>query len=323
MLCGVYDSTPLAAGDHPAGSGLGAEKRALEVHGQHSVPLGFVRLQERLVPDDPSVIHQDVDLAVGRDGCLDQVGASLQGCYVVEARHGVATKRANFRDHSARRSLTSASPVPFDAQVVDDHLGALARKEQRLGTADAPSGTGENRYLTIQKSHHVGAWCRWHGKSRMPLTHGRLDPGIYLGETNKRRLSRFPTRSAMNELVVCEVCHRHVKAKDDSCPFCSHGMATRNATLGLAGAIVMSVGLSLAACGEEASGGAGNGTGSMIALYAGPPIHDASSQGGGGGNAIALYAAPAHLDGGLSKGAGGGGGIVALYAAVPFGDASI
>jgi hypothetical protein len=119
----------------------------------------------------------------------------------------------------------------------------------------------------------------------------------------------------MSELVVCEVCHRHVKAKDERCPFCSHGMSARNSALGIAGAIVVTVGLSLAACGDEASGGGGTG-GNVTALYAGPPTADASTEGGGGG--IAAYAPPVFVDGGASKSDAGSsnfdGGASALYA---------
>ena len=63
----------------------------------------------------------------------------------------------------------------------------------------------------------------------------------------------------MSRLVLCPVCHRHVKNNDDSCPFCRNTMPVRHA-LALAGAVV------LAACSGnvdvDAAGGGPNASGS-------------------------------------------------------------
>lgn len=71
----------------------------------------------------------------------------------------------------------------------------------------------------------------------------------------------------MDSLVLCERCQRHVKRRDAACPFCKVRMPVRS-VLGLAGALLVGVEVSLTACG-----------GSTRSLYAGPP-------GGGGAGGL-------------------------------------
>ena len=66
----------------------------------------------------------------------------------------------------------------------------------------------------------------------------------------------------VDKLVVCQVCHRHVKQGDGRCPFCRSAMPEARASVLLAGAVAVGIGLSLAAC-------------SAISTY-GPPPYDAA-----------------------------------------------
>lgn len=55
----------------------------------------------------------------------------------------------------------------------------------------------------------------------------------------------------MEQLVLCQVCHRHVKSADVACPFCRSAMTRRrDAALRAAGAVTFGLALSFAACGE-------------------------------------------------------------------------
>lgn len=51
----------------------------------------------------------------------------------------------------------------------------------------------------------------------------------------------------MGSLSVCEACHRHVKVAEPSCPFCR----SPRSRVDLTAALVIGVGLSLAACGAS------------------------------------------------------------------------
>ncbi|MCE7893368.1 MAG: hypothetical protein DYH12_27305, partial [Sorangiineae bacterium PRO1] len=63
----------------------------------------------------------------------------------------------------------------------------------------------------------------------------------------------------MDSFFVCESCQRHVKATETTCPFCR----SARSRVGVTAALVVGVGLSLAACGGDSdSGGSGGAAGS-------------------------------------------------------------
>ncbi len=112
----------------------------------------------------------------------------------------------------------------------------------------------------------------------------------------------------MDELVVCQVCHRHVKQKDAACPFCRSAMPPLRA-VALAGALVVGVaaGMSLAGCGES------------VALYGGPPYEQDGGLGGGGGEGGGGGSTTSTGSGGdTNTGGSGQGGAVAAYGPPPF-----
>jgi hypothetical protein len=107
---------------------------------------------------------------------------------------------------------------------------------------------------------------------------------------------------AMDQLIVCPVCHRHVKGADEACPFCRNTMPARTAAA-IAGAAVVGLALTLAACSSSTtSGNGGGGTtvstsasntgGGAVVMYGPPPPTDAGT--GGQGGAITAYAPPPH-----------------------------
>lgn len=110
-------------------------------------------------------------------------------------------------------------------------------------------------------------------------------------------------------LVPCASCHRHVRASEAACPFCSSALPRATArdqvaTTGLSRAAVLALGaaLSIVACSDDDSG-TGNKTGeigqggaSAGSSSGGNSSGGASSAGNGGaagdGSAMALYGAP-------------------------------
>jgi hypothetical protein len=69
---------PSCGGDHP-----------FEVHIDHDVPLLFGQIGDVAVADYPGVVDQDVQVAVGVERRLDDVGPALPGGHVVVAGHGL------------------------------------------------------------------------------------------------------------------------------------------------------------------------------------------------------------------------------------------
>jgi hypothetical protein len=92
----------------------------------------------------------------------------------------------------------------------------------------------------------------------------------------------------MDRLTVCEKCGRHMKTTEATCPFCSRVARPRSAAVGLAGAVMVTVGV--AGCIVSAYGPAPD-----LGGYGGGTATDAGNYEGG---AIALYASPALGDAG-------------------------
>ena len=44
----------------------------LQVDPDHVVPVGLLHVEAHLVPEDPGVVHEDVELSPGVDGLLDE-----------------------------------------------------------------------------------------------------------------------------------------------------------------------------------------------------------------------------------------------------------
>ena len=92
----------------------------------------------------------------------------------------------------------------------------------------------------------------------------------------------------MSELIVCEVCHRHVKGADAACPFCGSKIPEAQRSIGLAGAAVVGLAIAIAACTSTTGGSGGGGAGGTTV-----------DGGGHGGQPVAAYGPPPPLDGGV------------------------
>ncbi|MCC6216854.1 MAG: RING-HC finger protein [Polyangiaceae bacterium] len=127
----------------------------------------------------------------------------------------------------------------------------------------------------------------------------------------------------MQELIVCEHCHRHHLASERECPFCRR--PTPSAARGLTAAILFGMGLTLTGCGGDtddgktggnvtgdsgtdgSAGGAGGqgsgGMGGIAPAYGPPPMGGTAGQGG----MVAAYGPPP-MGGAAGQAAGGQGG---------------
>src|SRR5581483_3507574 len=117
---------------------------APEVDRHDRVPEFGCHLGEALVPDDPGVVHDNVDATEGVESRLHDGGGAIVGADGVGVRDGFAAGGDDFVDHLLGWSSRSAVPVHRSAEVVDDDFGAAGREEQRVLAAEAAAGAGDH-----------------------------------------------------------------------------------------------------------------------------------------------------------------------------------
>lgn len=174
-----------------------------------------------------------------------------------------------------------------------------ARESQRIDT-DAPRF---ERTSDTPPKIALGHLC--------PKRHGLTTVNFCAGDL--RCTADLKARLGMEKLVVCGVCHRHVKHRDAACPFCKSAISPVRGAVGLAGVVAVGLTLGLAACTSSGSGGSGGGTttgdGGALPAY-GAPAWDS-----GAGGMVEAYGPPPPTD------AGTGGGSVTAYGPPPPEDA--
>ena len=130
---------PQSRVDHPPRRGLRAEEAALEVHVEDVVPVGLGHGQEIDAREDPRVVDED-----RRRSQLPRHGA----------HHRLRVARSGDVTRDETRAATRAADLAGDplgglaiVEVVDAHVGALARERHRDGAADALLGARHQRDL--------------------------------------------------------------------------------------------------------------------------------------------------------------------------------
>src|SRR6185369_10698157 len=92
---------------------------------------------------------------LGNDG----IRAFFAGNAIV-AGFGATAASANFRDYGVRGGSCGSRTVPSAAQIIHQHVRALAREQQRAGSADAVACASYHRDLAVEESH--AAECRFY-----------------------------------------------------------------------------------------------------------------------------------------------------------------
>ena len=87
-------------------------------------------LKRHLVPQDAGVVHQDVELAEGVDGLVDQGLGTLPRADVGRVDGGVAPAGLDQLDDLLGRVLVVTLALQRCADVVDDDLGALGSQQR-------------------------------------------------------------------------------------------------------------------------------------------------------------------------------------------------
>ena len=123
--------------DHAPGGGLADEKRALEVHPQHAVEVGFRQREEIGAVNDAGIVDQDVDAAERAAGFRDHVLGRLRIADIGVDELGLA--------EGARRRLAG-----FGIDVGDGDARALGDVAPGNRVADAVRPAGHDRDLVLE-----------------------------------------------------------------------------------------------------------------------------------------------------------------------------
>ncbi len=143
---------------------LRRQEGAIQVDGQHFLPLGKGKLLNRVDDLDAGVADQDVHAAkFGDDGRHAVVDGLLVGDVHRQA-HRDSLVRADFLRRGVRRLLL---------KVGDGHLGSLAREAEGDGLSDAAGGAGDDGGFFLE-SH---GYLRSNGHRRYVLGHGEFGLG--------------------------------------------------------------------------------------------------------------------------------------------------
>ena len=156
---------------------------ALEVDLDNRIPLFFGHVHEHPVAQDAGVVHDDVEATEVVDRLLDDVAGALPGRDVVTVGDGLAAHRFDLGDHIVRGTVGVTGTVTGPADVVHHDLGTLAGHHQRVLTADAPAGTGDDHNSSFTHLCHAG-WISRGERSKATSACGpstdqtdRIDPG--------------------------------------------------------------------------------------------------------------------------------------------------
>jgi hypothetical protein len=134
--------------------GAGDVVGAAKVHLDDLVPVLVIHLVEHLVAQDAGRIDDRVQAAEGVLGLLDHTPDGGHGGDAVGVGHGFAAGGLDFVGRLLGRTCVAfVTAADAAAQVVDDDLGALARRQQGALLADAAGGAGDQNNLALKYAH--------------------------------------------------------------------------------------------------------------------------------------------------------------------------
>jgi hypothetical protein len=108
---------------------------------------------EGLVPQDPGVVDDAVDLVEGIDAGLQDVLSTLEGGHIVVVRNGLAAGGPDLLDHFVRHGAPAAGAVARTTEVVDDDRGARLRQRERVVTSNAAARARHDDRLSVHQPH--------------------------------------------------------------------------------------------------------------------------------------------------------------------------
>src|SRR4051794_15060671 len=117
----------------------GAVESSLQVNRYHGVEVVFGHLDQGPVPDDASVVDEDVDATEGANGGLDDPAGGREVAHRVVRRHRLPSRGFDVGARLRRGIVVAAAAVERHPDVVDDDIGALSGQAQGDLPADAPT----------------------------------------------------------------------------------------------------------------------------------------------------------------------------------------
>ena len=117
---------------------------------EHGVEQVRLHVVERLVAQDAGVVDDDVDLAEGVDGGLDDGLAALGRGDRVGVGDGLAAGGLDLVDDELGGPGVAAGPVDGAAEVVDDDQRAAWRRAERVLPAEAAARARDDRHLAVE-----------------------------------------------------------------------------------------------------------------------------------------------------------------------------
>ena len=90
-----------------------------------SIPLVLSHIEGHLVSEEACVVDQDIKLAEGLDGAINDSLRCVEVHDAVETCHGLAASVLDLFDGVISRPLGLAGPIPLHTDIVDDYLRAL------------------------------------------------------------------------------------------------------------------------------------------------------------------------------------------------------
>jgi hypothetical protein len=133
---------------------LGRVGVAEQVDADDGVEVVELHLGEGAVPEVAGVVHHDVDRAVGVDGGLHELLATVVGGHVAEVGHRLAAGGADLGHDGLGHVLRRPSAVELGAEVVDDHVGTEGGEPEGVAAPEPPSRARHHGDLAVESDRH-------------------------------------------------------------------------------------------------------------------------------------------------------------------------
>ncbi len=139
---------------------VGGGERALQVNGDHRVPVVLGHGEHHPVPQDAGVVDDYVEATPGVDGLLHHVAGSGEVGHVAAVYDGLATHCLDVVHDLLGRGQVFTTAGLVASEVVDDDLGALLSEHQGVLPPYATACTGDDGDAAFT---HLAHWVLQHG----------------------------------------------------------------------------------------------------------------------------------------------------------------
>ena len=157
--------------EHALPGGLGAVHRAHQVNIDHRLEVFDRHLAEAVLDIVAGIVDEDIDLAEGVVGALDDRPAAFRAGHRVMVGHRLAARRADLGDHRVGRRVRAAAACHRTAQIIHHHLGAACGQQQGVAPPQAVAGAGDHGDAAVISNCHVLSSGYWKVSTRKGWPH--------------------------------------------------------------------------------------------------------------------------------------------------------